>query len=283
MAFEVAKVILCENRKGDNCTCRSCRTFNLNHPDFICIGWHDKIKVADVDFMLNFVSLTPFLSDRKVVVINNADDITWEASNRLLKVLEEPPEGFTFILVSSDPQNIISTVRYRCLSFEFKALTKGNLISIISQKLGYSVEDALILGNLAIDSSADIFTKAGQYLLYQKMALEYVMGLKHKSLIDLMDFIDKVDKTDMIIFSDMVLLALTDLLLLKNGITSISNQGSEKELKKCADRFNEKALAGIANLYSQVKKNSKYNINMNLVMKNVLIKTYPLIEVQNAR
>lgn len=278
-AFEVAKALLCESKSGDICTCRSCKQFNLSHPDFLCIG-REKIKVADVDLLLDFFSIAPFISSKKVAVIDNADIITWEASNRLLKVLEEPPAGFTTILVSSDPQALLPTVLYRCLKIEFNNLSKGSLITVLSKKLGFEMSQALILGGIASYSLIDVFSCAGLCLKYRDMAVEFITAMKHKPLIDLMDFLDKIDRADMTLFSDMLLMVLTDIALLQKNITDIVNKDIEKPLHKLSEKIDHRLLLAVMSVFSQVKRNAYLNVNMNLVMKNALIKTYPIIRVK---
>lgn len=276
VAFETAKVLLCEKGEGDTCTCRSCKKFGSTHPDFLCIG-REKIKVDDIDHLLDFFSIVPFMSNKKVVILDNADNITWEASNRLLKVLEEPPPGFVSILVSSNPEAMLPTVLYRCIQVDFKALSKGSLVTIISKKLGFEVDQALALASIASFSVVDIFSNAGQYIHFRNLAVEFVSAMKHKALIDLMDFLDKIDKADMPLFADMLVLVLTDILLLQNDVTDIVNKDIEKTLHKFLKSFNAKAVIGIVNVFSQVKRNAYLNVNMNMVMKNALIKSYPII------
>jgi DNA polymerase-3 subunit delta' len=276
VAFETAKAILCEKKTGDKCTCRSCSRFNRDHPDFLCIGQHEKIKVANVDQIVDFTFLSPLLSDRKVVVIDNAHDITWEAANRLLKVLEEPPAFFTFFLVTSNPQALVPTILYRCLKYEFNSLSKKDMAMVITKKLGFELDQAKVLSNIAVDSSVDVFSKAGQYIKYRDMAVEFVSAFKQRELIDQLDYVDKVDRPDMPVFSDMVLLVLTDILLLKNGINEIGNVDIIKKLTKMSELFNKMAMIGLTSTFSQVKRNLNLNINLALVFKTTLIKIHPL-------
>lgn len=275
-AFEAAKVLLCETKAGDDCSCRSCRKFNLEHPDFFCIG-REKIKVADVDRFLDFMMLAPFISNKKVAVIDNAENITVEAANRLLKVLEEPPEGSTVFLVTSNPQALLPTILYRCLKVEFKSLEKRSLITIFSKKLGFEMEQALVLAGIASFAVVDIFSRAGLYIKYRNMAVDFVSVMKNKDLIDLLDYIDKIDRIDLDIFADVLLLILSDIALLQNGLQDIVNKDVEKVLQGYTVKFNKTALAGMLNILSQVKRNIHLNVNLNLVIKTAIIKLYPLV------
>lgn len=275
VAFELSKSILCETKK-EECHCKSCKRFPSDHPDFLCVGRKDKIKVDDIEKILDFSMTTPFLSKNKIIIIDNAHNITWEAANRLLKILEEPPSFFSFFLISSEPQKILPTILSRCISFEFKSLTREDLTNILWKKLGFSLPEAKVLGWIGVDSSLDIFSDAGKYLKYRYMALELINSIKNKKLIDLLDYVDKIEKEDLSIFSDLFLILLTDVLLIKKGIIKIVNSDVIDNIKKISEKFNIKALIGIINSFSQLKKYSYLNINMNINLKNLFIKNFPL-------
>lgn len=274
VSFELSKKILCENSLGEDCPCMSCKKFNAaEHPDFLCVGRQETIKVVDIDRVLEFVETTSFLSKSKIIIIDNAHDITWEAANRLLKVLEEPPPKITFFLVSSEPSVIIPTILSRCIKYEFNSLSREDITNIIWKKLGFELPQAKTLGWLAVNSSMDIFSKVGLYLKYREMAFEFLSELKTRSLLDSMDYIDKIDKNDLSIFTDLIIILLTDFLLLKNGVPHIANDDLFDEILETTEKINDKALIAIVNLFSQIK-NIKYNLNLNIHIKNALIKSY---------
>jgi DNA polymerase-3 subunit delta' len=275
MAFEIAKVILCENRK-DECLCQSCKIFSKGHPDFLCVGRTERIKVEDIDRILDFAYISPFLSNYKVVVLDNAHNITWEASNRLLKVLEEPPQGLSFFLVTAEPQALLKTILSRCIQYEFQMLPREDMTNILWKKMSFELSQARILGWLASDASADIFSKAGHYLKYRDMAFAFMSEFKRKRLIDSLDFVDKVERDDLTIFIDMIVLLLTDMLLLKYDVKDIANADLGEKLRKVNDGVSYKALVWAVSNISQVKRYEHLNINLNLALKNSLIKVYPI-------
>lgn len=277
-AFEIAKMTLCKT-KAEKCKCNSCKRFKIGHPDFLSVGSNDKIKVADVDSIIEFCSTTPFLSDSKIIVIDNAHDMTVEAANRLLKLLEEPPLNYSFFLITSDPESIIKTVSSRCIRYEFRSLTKEDLVVIIKKKLGFPPKKAEVLSGLAVGTSLDIFSRAGEALKYRDMAIELITNMKKRHLEDSIDYIDKIEKDDLPLFSDMITLVLNDLILLKNEYMKITNMDKRDNLVKVAESYNGKALIWAVGVFSQVKKYLFLNINLNLYLKNSIIKTYPLLKV----
>lgn len=62
----------------------------------------------------------PIISSKKIYIIDNAETMTIEAQNCLLKTLEEPPEYICIILVTSNDSNIINTIRSRCMKITFR-------------------------------------------------------------------------------------------------------------------------------------------------------------------
>jgi len=275
-AYEASRALLCLNGVGDDCDCISCKRFKKGHPDFFSTGQDGRIKVADVDRFLEFTETMPLLSRFKIAVLDNAHEITWEAANRLLKTLEEPHPNFIFILVISEPQFLLSTVSSRCIKYEFGSLSREDLTNIIWKKLGFSLPEATVLGWMGSGSSVDIFSKAGLYLKYRKMALEFLSGIRYRPLVDSMDYVDKIEKQDLSVFLDMVMLILTDFLLLKYNVSEIANADLLDDLKKAIVDLNDRALVGIVSSFSQLKRNMRLNINLNLSTKNALIKTHPM-------
>lgn len=277
-AFEAAKHSLCVKSSEDGCECESCKSFPLDHPDFLSIGTKDRVKVGSVDEVIEFTSTAPFTSPRKVAVIDNVDDATWEASNRLLKILEEPPEKFTFFLVATDLNRMFETVKSRCLKIRFGSLPQDDMVNIVWKRMGFELPQARILGWMGAGSSVDVFSNAGIYLRYRDQALEFVSGVRRRDEIDSLDYIDKIIWKELVFFVDMLVLILTDILLLKNGIENIVNADLREDLQILSKDFNDKALVSAVSFMSQAKKHERYHVNMNLTMKCLLIRCLPLFK-----
>lgn len=111
------------------------------------------------------------------------------------------------------------------------------------------------------------------------MAVEFLSGVKTRSLIDSIDYVDKIDREDLPIFTDMLVLILTDFLLLKNNISKIANKDMEEDFITISKDINDKALIMVVDLFSQIKRYLYLNINLNLYLKNAVIKSYPFFMV----
>ena len=146
IAKQFAKMILCENsgvgseeslkvnlgfEECDNC--KSCVEFNSgNNPDFICIEPDGKnIKIDQIREMQTKVVEKPVNSKKKIYIIDNADLMTKEAQNCLLKTLEEPPEYIVIILIVSNESKILTTIKSRCMKLFFDKISDEEIRNIL--------------------------------------------------------------------------------------------------------------------------------------------------------
>ena len=96
----------------------------INNPDYIFIEPDEKgsIKIQQIRDIQKQIAEKPIISDKKVCIINDADLMTIEAQNCLLKTLEEPPEYMTIILIGSVESNFLPTIKSRCTIMYFEKI-----------------------------------------------------------------------------------------------------------------------------------------------------------------
>lgn len=170
-AKEFAKAILCSNKKERPCgLCKSCEGFeSLNNPDIIIIDEKlNSIKTEQIKELTNNVLEKPIQGDKKVYIINNSENMTKEAQNSLLKTLEEPPEYITIILVTSNENLLLSTIKSRCIKITFNALTDNEIkeyFSRMSETLDCSIINAFggsIEKALKLKDKKEIYSKVSE-------------------------------------------------------------------------------------------------------------------------
>jgi replication-associated recombination protein RarA len=111
LALSLAKNVFCEN--GLCHTCVACKTTSsLSNPDLFILESEGEIKISDVREMQKIVQLRPYAWPKKVVIVKDAHKLNKEASNALLKTLEEPPSSTVIILTSSG--DLLQTIKSRC-------------------------------------------------------------------------------------------------------------------------------------------------------------------------
>jgi len=109
--------------------CDSCIKFiGGNNPDFVLIEPDgNQIKIKQMRDMQDKVLEKPIVSNRKIYVINDADKMTTEAQNSLLKTLEEPVGYVTIILIVENENMMLPTIKSRCISVKFNKLTADEI------------------------------------------------------------------------------------------------------------------------------------------------------------
>ncbi len=92
------------------------------------------ITVSQIRELGEFMSMTAALSPWRVAVIDSMEELNKEASNALLKMLEEPPQNTLFFLVSHAPGRLLPTIRSRCRLLHFEALGDDAMTSILEAR-----------------------------------------------------------------------------------------------------------------------------------------------------
>jgi DNA polymerase-3 subunit delta' len=167
-----SKAILCLNETSKPCEiCASCIKFNgKNNPDYFEIDPDgNSIKIEQIRDMQKTILEKPITSIRKVYIINNSELMTKEAQNSLLKTLEEPPSYICIILISSNDNMFLNTIKSRCTKVTFNKLTDEELKKVIERivsEQGKNVSENVIkIANgsvtkgLRLEEKEDIFIK----------------------------------------------------------------------------------------------------------------------------
>ncbi|MDR2940680.1 MAG: AAA family ATPase [Clostridiales bacterium] len=127
-----AKALQCEGHGPKPClNCVSCKAFdNKNHPDVFYIGLQDKKTIGVDEIRTNInkpVSIKPYRGKYKVFLIDDADKLTVQAQNALLKTIEEPPAYAVFIFMSENYKMFLPTVLSRCVLLKLKPLPESEI------------------------------------------------------------------------------------------------------------------------------------------------------------
>jgi len=137
VAKTFSKYISCIGTRDDSCRCLSCRVFP-NSPDILFIEPAGaSIKIAQIREIEEFLSLAPYKAKSRVVVIDDADLMTYSSANAILKVAEEPLSNSTIILVTGHQDRILPTILSRAEHFEFGGLSEQDYLDIMSD-LGHT-------------------------------------------------------------------------------------------------------------------------------------------------
>ena len=129
-AKEFAKAILCTGEPKPCNICKSCESIeNGNNPDLVIIDEQaNSIKTEQIKELTSDVLEKPIKGSKKIYIINNSENMTKEAQNALLKTLEEPPEYAVIILVTSNENLLLNTIKSRCIKILFSNLSDEEIL-----------------------------------------------------------------------------------------------------------------------------------------------------------
>ncbi len=188
MAKDFAQIVLCTNGKEKGCgQCKSCIEFmSHNHPDFLYLEPDgSSIKIEQIRYLQKKIQEKPIISDKKVYIINDADKMTKEAQNCLLKTLEEPPEYGVIILVGSNENAFLNTIKSRCMIISFKPIEQKYVKQYMEKTYGMTNLSQNMLDSFqgSIGKAIKLKDKKDQYENIEKL----IENLDKKNIIDIFE------------------------------------------------------------------------------------------------
>ncbi len=127
LANTFAMTLQCEAGTTEPCQhCDSCKkAIGKNHPDIIMVT-HEKPGSISIDEIreqvIHDVAIKPYCSPHKIYIIADADMMTPQAQNALLKTIEEPPEYAVILLLTSNVDGLLPTIQSRCVRLDLKVV-----------------------------------------------------------------------------------------------------------------------------------------------------------------
>ena len=214
IAKEFAKILLCFEKGNCNNSCKSCVEFiSDNHPDFLLIEPEgNAIKIEQIRQLQKRIQEKPIISKKKVYIINDADKMTKEAQNCLLKTLEEPPEYAVIILVGSNENLFLPTIKSRCMILHFEKISNEEMKRYLKDNLGISQinEEMLDMFQGSIGKAINLKDKQEDY----ESIYAFINNLGKVDMIDLYNYAKPIYKFKEEIFE---VLDYINILLLKKA------------------------------------------------------------------
>jgi len=318
-ACEWAKLLLCEkptveNDFADSCgSCRACQLFEAeSHPDFNHIYKElreftkdGKGKPPPVDlpidvireFLIEKVSTKPTLSQRKVFIVSEAERLNAHSQNALLKVLEEPPEYCSIILLCPRLEKLLPTTKSRSQIIRFGPIAEEQIIEKL-QQMDIEEKQARYFGRLAqgslgaacqwaelelaeanlYETKKELVSSLADYEIADALSLAQKLLEKSKKIAGVWTNLDKAtSKTDINrraakTLVQIIISALYDAMNLNITPTKEAINFDQKEqAKKLAGRFNaEQSAEKISDCY-KVLHWIESSVNEKLIFEKLLL------------
>jgi DNA polymerase-3 subunit delta' len=170
VALALAQAINCPDRRsgaGDDACgrCTTCvRIARGQYPDVTVVhrGEDASIKIRTLrERVLDVAGYRPFEGARRMFIIDDADDLTLEAQDALLKTLEEPPPSTVIVLVTARPDALRPTILSRCRRLRFGALVEDDVVRVLTERHGIGAAQARLLAATSGGSVGRALSAAG--------------------------------------------------------------------------------------------------------------------------
>lgn len=280
MALELAKAINCIDNPVDSCDkCQNCRKIeHFNHPDVIWIKPDgNSIKIDQIRELQRDFHYKASGSKYKVFVIENAELMTIQAANSLLKFLEEPNSHTVAILLVENYNQLLATIKSRCQTLLFSHIDPYDLAKTIKSE-EFKESDILIASHLTqnIDEVKSLATSE-QFAQMRNIMIEWNENIRNNNYQALFSINDKIMKNDYIKeqlpqFLDLLIIWYRDILNIKlNRKSSIVYKDFEDILSKQALHITELNLIDKIELIIQAKKKLSSYVNPQVTLEELVL------------
>jgi DNA polymerase-3 subunit gamma/tau len=297
----LAKTINCSQlEKYVPCdVCVNCTQINnKQYTDIIEIDAASNNGIDEIREIRNKVNLVPSTGKYKVYIIDEVHMLTTGAFNALLKTLEEPPAHVIFILATTEPHKIPSTILSRCQRFDFKKIPNNQIVNRlkeISQKEKISIDDQALyeIARISDGGMRDSISLLDQVLSYsptnisvddvheingslpiEKLSL-FTNMLINKNLNELLIVIDEFNNSgkNLIKITEELVNHLKNILLYKISPDYFNKINSSDDLyKNDSDRFDRNQIIDIISKFNVLIGEIKVSSDPKLAMELLIIK-----------
>ena len=282
MAHTFAMTLQCEAKGTEPCMkCTSCKkAMSGNHPDIIYIQ-HEKPGSIGVDEIRSQLAsdaqIKPYESPYKIYIVNDAQLMTIQAQNALLKTIEEPPAYVILMLLTDNMDQMLQTIISRCVTLSFKAVGDDLVKKYLMDEMqvpDYQAEiDASIAqGNIG---KAKKLASSEDFTDVTKNAIRI---LKRSGTVDLYEMVENIkeltaDKQNIYDYLDIFLSWFRDVLLFK-ATKEVDSLVFKQEINSIRERASKSSYEGIEAIIEAIEKAKirlHANVNMDLALELLFV------------
>ncbi|MCX6740837.1 MAG: DNA polymerase III subunit [Candidatus Parcubacteria bacterium] len=226
------------------------------------------ILIEQIREIHSFLNLKSFANSYKIVIINNAEELSKAASNSLLKFLEEAPAKIIIILIAHNLKKILPTILSRCQLFKFNPVPLKEIKEFLVKNLQLKELEAQNLAQLSFGrpGMAMNLLKSKELRVNYNEEVKTFLQLIDQPLAARLDFVGSLTAPPFFSWE----VVLRDILLSKNNL-SVINSALEARIKKVRDQWSEEKLLRVIKAISRAKNLLKHNINKKLILENLFI------------
>lgn len=267
-----ANSILCLGKSDNECIPNDFSYINDSNPDYLFLtSENNTLKKAQIEELIDFMSIRPFDSRYKVAIVEDFDKATKEAQNALLKTLEEAPSYGKMILLSENKKNILETVLSRVKLYTFTPIKKTKLIEYLIKNYDIEENEASFYADYSNGSlgKAIRIIKDEDFRQNRRQAVEiFDRALKSEGdyVLKNIGFFENIENIDTVL--DMYLTWLRDLLIFKktNKGRHLINRDLERIIRS-ETHLSDNQINNIKEKIIELKENLKYNVTEDLALE----------------
>ena len=277
-----AMALQCEQEGVAPCNeCRSCKqALSKNQPDIIYVS-HEKPNTISVDDIRaqvnNDVAIKPYSSKYKVYIINEAEKMTTQAQNAILKTLEEPPAYAVILLLVSNMNSLLPTILSRCVTLNMKPVRDELIRKYLMEELQVPDYKANVCVGFARGNvgKAKLLASSEEFENIKAEALSLLKYIKEMEMQEIVAAIKKINEYKLEIqdYFDIIAIWYRDVLLFK--ATMDANQlifrDEIQTLRKIAARCSYEGIEKVIQALFTAKKRMEANVNFDLLMELLLL------------
>jgi len=277
-----AMTLQCGKDGSEPCyECQSCKQMQGgNQPDVIRIS-HEKpasISVDDIREQINNdVMIKPYSSKYKIYIIPDADLMTPQAQNALLKTIEEPPEYAVFMLLAENTQNLLPTINSRCVMLRLRNV-KDSLIKIYLMEqmeipdYKAAICTAFAQGNVG---RAIMLASSEHFNEIKDDAVKLMRSINDMEVSDITAVLKDISKYKLEItdYLDIIMIWFRDVLLYKAtmDVDGVVFSDQLEFIKERAMKSSYEGIEIILESLEKAKSRIRANVNFDLIMELLLL------------
>lgn len=277
-----AMTLQCERKGIEPCQeCHSCKqALSDNHPDIIHVT-HEKpntISVDDIRAQINNdVGIKPYSGSYKIYIVNEAEKMTPQAQNAILKTLEEPPAYAVILLLTTNVNSLLPTILSRCVVLNMKPVADELVKKYLMEQLhvpDYKAEVcvAFARGNIG---KAKALASSEDFENVKSEALSLLKYIKDMELNEIIAAIKKITEYKLEIndYLDIFAIWYRDVLLFKatNDVNHLVFREEIQTLRRTAQRSSYEGIETIIEALDTAKKRLDANVNFDLTMELLML------------
>lgn len=275
----IAAAVYCKNDHEACFKCAECKKIlHSNHADVFHLNeTRDKIKVEEISRMLSSVSIKS-LAGRKLYFIHRADLMTAQAQNKLLKTLEEPPEGVTVFLGIANESAILDTVKSRVRSLHIDLFDEDTVYNTMLA-LGYNDEMSTVSAACCegMLGKARRIASSPKYVSLYRSALDMLTHLGRSSDVARLDSLfanqDGIGE-----FLDILSIIVRDMLVAQSDANMILSKHMYGEIAALSEGYSQLALSKILAAINDTRRQLTLNVGALSAVDNLL---FSILEVKH--